>query len=99
MPTTRDVALGVLPGHAFNHDTLQIQADDTLFLYTDGVTEAEGPGSEEFGEERLDSLLARIDQADCEGVNTLVLDQVREFAGDNPQSDDITCVAVRYHGS
>ena len=99
MPTTRDVALGVLPGHAFNRDTLQIQADDTLFLYTDGVTEAEGPGSEEFGEERLDSLLARIDQADCEGVTSLVLDHVREFAGDNPQSDDITCVAVRYHGS
>ena len=99
LPTTRDVALGVLPGHEFNHDSLQLHADDTLFFYTDGVTEAEGPGSEEFGEERLDSLLAKIDQADCEEVSSLVLDHVREFAGDNPQSDDITCVVLRYNGS
>ena len=99
LPTTRDVALGVLPGHEFNHDTLQLQADDTLFLYTDGVTEAEGPGSEEFGEERLDSLLARIDQAECEAVTSLILDHVRGFAGENPQSDDITCVVLRYNGS
>ena len=99
LPTTRDVALGVLPGHEFKHDTLQLQAGDTLFLYTDGVTEAEGPGSEEFGEKRLDALLAGIDQAGCEEVSSLVLDHVREFAGENPQSDDITCVALRYHGS
>ena len=99
LPTTRDVALGVLPGHEFNHDTLQLQADDTLFLYTDGVTEAEGPGSEEFGEERLDSLLARIEQAECEAVTSLILDHVRGFAGENPQSDDITCVVLRYNGS
>ncbi len=98
LPTTRNVALGVLPGHGFNHDSLQLQAEDALFLYTDGVTEAEGPGSEEFGEERLDRLLARIDRADCAEVTSRVLDHVREFAGENPQSDDITCVALRYHG-
>lgn len=99
LPTTRDLALGVLPGHTFNHDSLQLDGDDVLFFYTDGVTEAEGPGSEEFGEERLDTLLAKIDQADCEQVTSLVLDHVREFAGENPQSDDITCVALRYNGS
>jgi len=99
LPTTRDVALGVLPGHTFNRDTLQLDGDDTLFFYTDGVTEAEGPGSEEFGEERLDTLLAGTDQADCDRITSLVLDRVREFAGDNPQSDDITCVVLRYNGS
>ncbi len=99
VPTTRDLALGVLPGHAFRSATLQLQKDDILFLYTDGVTEAEGHGSEEFGEERLDALLAKVDQADCEGVTSLVLDHVRAFAGETPQSDDITCVALRYHGS
>ena len=99
LPTTRDVALGVLPGHEFNHDTLQLEAGDTLFFYTDGVTEAEGPGLEEFGENRLDALLARIDQADCDEVTSLILDHVRDFAGENPQSDDITCVVLHYHGS
>ncbi len=99
LPTTHDVALGVLPGHVFNHDNLQLQADDTLFFYTDGVTEAEGPGSEEYGEERLDALLAKVDRIDCKEVTSQVLDHVREFAGETPQSDDITCVGLRYHGS
>ena len=99
LPTTHDVALGVLPGHVFNHDNLQLQADDTLFFYTDGVTEAEGPGSEEYGEERLDALLAEVDRIDCKEVTSQVLDHVREFAGETPQSDDITCVGLRYHGS
>ena len=98
MPTTKDMALGVLPGHAFSHETLEIQAGDTLFFYTDGVTEAEGPGFEELGEERLDTFLATLDQASCEEVNTRVLARVREFAAGQPQSDDITCVALRFVG-
>ena len=98
LPTTRDVALGVVPGHKFHHDTIRFQAGDTLFLYTDGVTEAEGPGSAEFGEERLDEFLAGIDGAGCEEVTSRILEQVREFAEGNPQSDDITGVALRYHG-
>ena len=99
VPTTHDIALGVLPGHEFHQDTLQLQAGDALFLYTDGVTEAEGPEFAEFGEERLDALLARIDKAECKEVTSRVLDHVREFAGENSQSDDITCVVLRYHGS
>ena len=99
LPTTRDVALGVLPGHEFHQDTLQLQAGDALFLYTDGVTEAEGTEFAEFGEERLDALLAKIDKAECKDVTSRVLDHVREFAGENSQSDDITCVVLRYHGS
>ncbi len=96
LPTTRDLALGVLGGHAFNHETLQLEAGDMLFFYTDGVTEAEGPGFEELGEKRLDSLLATLDAAACDDVTSRVLDTVREFAAGNPQSDDITCVALRY---
>ena len=72
---------------------------DALFLYTDGVTEAEGLEFAEFGEERLDALLAQIDKAECKEVTSRVLDHVREFAGENSQSDDITCVVLRYHGS
>ena len=98
LPTTNNVALGVLPGHAFNQETVRLEAGDLLFLYTDGVTEAEGPGSKELGEERLDALLATLDDSSCDDVTSRVLDRVREFAAGNPQSDDITCVALRYLG-
>ena len=98
LPTTQNVALGVVPRHEYQQGSIQIRGGDTLFLYTDGVNEAEGPGAAEFGEERLDELLAGIDGAGCEEVSSRVLEQVRAFAGDNPQSDDITCVVLRYHG-
>ena len=97
LPTTNNVALGVVPRHEYQQGSIQIRGGDTLFLYTDGVNEAEGPGAAEFGEERLDELLAGIDGAGCEEVSSRVLEQVRAFAGDNPQSDDITCVVLRYH--
>ena len=97
LPTTHNVALGVVPRHEYQQGSIQIRGGDTLFLYTDGVNEAEGPGAAEFGEERLDELLAGIDGAGCEEVSSRVLEQVRAFAGDNPQSDDITCVVLRYH--
>ena len=96
LPTTNNVALGVVPRHEYQQGSIQIRGGDTLFLYTDGVNEAEGPGAAEFGEERLDELLAGIDGAGCEEVSSRVLEQVRAFAGDNPQSDDITCVVLRY---
>lgn len=98
LPTTNNVALGVLPGHTFNQETVQLEAGDMLFFYTDGVTEAEGPGSEELGEERLDALLASLDDSSCGEVTARVLDCVREFAAGNAQSDDITCVALRCRG-
>src|SRR5271166_5255877 len=66
---------------------------DILFLYTDGVTEAEDAEGREFGEERLQNLLA-----DGESAGLLIArveDAVRFFSRGKPQFDDITCLALR----
>ncbi len=96
---TRNVALGVVPGYEFHDGEIELQADDTLFLYTDGVNEAEGPSAVEFGETRLDELLARVDGGGAEGITSRVLDSVQEFTRGIPQSDDITCVALTRRGN
>jgi phosphoserine phosphatase RsbU/P len=68
---------------------------DLLFLYTDGVTEAEDAEARQFGEDRLVDLLAQGDQADAVQWVARVDAAVHAFARGQPQFDDITCVALK----
>ena len=83
------------PGHEYRNGEVRLAPGDTLFLYTDGITEAQNTDDEEFGEERLDTKLASLGQVSARDIVTTVVDEVRTFAGDAPQSDDITCIAMR----
>ncbi len=96
VPQTRNIVLGIQPGHTYNNDQIQLRPGDTLFLYTDGITEAENLQDEEFTESRLDEKLAGLAGASAERVATEIVDAVQEFVGDAPQSDDITCVVARF---
>ena len=74
----------------------QLRPGELFFLYTDGVTEAEDPERRQFGEERLESLLARKGHgARASQWIARVETAVREFARGRPQLDDITCLALR----
>ncbi len=72
----------------------RLDKGDLLFLYTDGVTEAEDEASAEFGEERLGALIARGEPCHAAHWIARVEDAVRRHAGQRPQFDDITCVAL-----
>ena len=96
VPKTGNLVLGIQPGHTYNNKQIQLMPGDTLFLYTDGITEAEDSKSEEFTESRLDEKLAELAGASSERVVTDILDAVQEFVEDAPQSDDITCVVARF---
>ncbi len=96
VPKTGNIVLGVQPGHTYRNNQIQLAPGDTLFLYTDGITEAEDSKSAEFMESRLDERLADLAGASSERVITDVVDAVQEFVGDAVQSDDITCMAVRF---
>jgi serine phosphatase RsbU (regulator of sigma subunit) len=67
---------------------------DLLFLYTDGVTEAENETNVEFGEERLGDLLAGGEACSAAAWIARVEDAVRAHADGRPQFDDITSVAL-----
>ncbi len=96
LPVTKNVVLGVAPGHEYHNGEIRLAPGDALFLYTDGVTEAQNTANEEFGEERLDAILASHGQVSAHEIVTTVVDEVQAFAGDAPQSDDITCLAMRF---
>ena len=73
-----------------------LQPDSTLFLYTDGLTEAKDVARKQFGMKRLEEML----RDDCpilprELIETITR-QVHKFVGDAQQSDDLTMLAIHY---
>ena len=68
---------------------------DTIVLYTDGVTEAMNGDGDQFGVERIQEVFEANPPTDSEQATHALFDAVREFVGDTPQSDDITCLVLR----
>jgi sigma-B regulation protein RsbU (phosphoserine phosphatase) len=69
---------------------------DALFLYSDGITEADNPLQELYGSERLERVLERMRRRSSTDIVAEILADVRGFAAGAEQSDDITCLALRY---
>jgi sigma-B regulation protein RsbU (phosphoserine phosphatase) len=88
--------LGLLPAGEITSETMALTGGETFLLFTDGVSEAFGPGGELFGEERLLSHLETSPAGSAQQTTRGVLDAVRRHAAGAPQSDDITVVAVQY---
>ncbi len=94
LPSTNGIALGVMGGADFEQTTVSCSPGDTIVFYTDGVTEAFNDQGEEFGMDRLLKIFeAPVDN--CRTTIDSIFDTVTEFAGDAPQFDDITCLALR----
>ena len=68
----------------------------TLFLYTDGVTEAENENQELYGNQRLLKTVAETSEVTSAGLMRHVTDSVERFVGNAEQSDDLTVLAIRY---
>ncbi len=90
--------VGPMAGIAFKESTLQLEPGDELFLYTDGVTEADNRRRELFGKDRLKMVLGKSQALSVVDRLGEVMLAVKAFAGDAPQADDITMLGLRYHG-
>jgi len=91
--------LGLMPSGDLQSETIALQPNDTLVLFTDGVSEAFDVNEELFGDERLLAHLAATPGASARETTIGVLDAVRRHAKGAKQSDDITVLSVRYNGA
>ncbi len=93
-----NIALGLIDDFSYQLLEYQLQPADTLFLYTDGITEAMNSQKIEFSEERLLKVFAKMKVNDAEEIVKSVRAEIDSFAEGENQSDDITMLALTYFG-
>jgi serine phosphatase RsbU (regulator of sigma subunit) len=87
--------LGVLSAAPYSEQSASLASGDFLVLYSDGVTEANNPEFEEFGEERLIRVLRENRMRAAQEIVDAVTAALREFTAGAPQADDITLLVAR----
>jgi phosphoserine phosphatase RsbU/P len=90
--------LGAMAGFAHAPRRLTLPARSSLFLYTDGITEAENADARQFSKERLEACLETVAGASASEVLAAVVRDVRAFTAETPPSDDLTALVLRFHG-
>ena len=96
--SVKGVGIGVFEEAPFEEHELILSPQDLVFLYTDGITEAMSPNMEEYGSQRLLDICQLASAKSAKDFLETVIDDVKFFAKEAPQSDDITCLAFRFLG-
>jgi sigma-B regulation protein RsbU (phosphoserine phosphatase) len=82
--------VGIFPDAHYDQATLQLQQGDLFFAYTDGIVESVNEYGEEFGEERLITLLQENRDLSAEELQKMIMDRVLEWAFEEERNDDMT---------
>ena len=99
LPNPDNIVAGMFEDLAYDEREIQLIRGDMLFLYTDGIPEAFDAVDEAFGETRLSNCLAYSAYLPPSGVVRAVTRSVQTFVAGAQQSDDITCLALRFNGA
>jgi sigma-B regulation protein RsbU (phosphoserine phosphatase) len=92
---TGGMVVGMLEEATYEQSSVQMNSGDVLIIYTDGITEQTDINEEEFGEERLMSVVRANLSGDPEFIRDRVLETVAAFMGEAPQNDDLTLVVAK----
>ena len=95
LPCIANVPLGIMPDWKFNQQETTIDIGTCIFLYTDGLTEAENTTHEQFMEERMIDV-AKESSHQPQQLTEQMNRTVRQFIGTAEQSDDLTMLAIQY---
>ncbi|MFP4471823.1 MAG: SpoIIE family protein phosphatase [Bacteroidales bacterium] len=96
---TGGIPVGLFEDFTYTEACVKFHKGDKLFLYTDGVTEAEDAAQVLFSEERLEEILLKNAGANPSLLIGEVKDSITTHVGDNVQSDDITMMAIIFYGN
>lgn len=87
--------MGVMEGAEYEEGQVFLEPNDVLVLYTDGVNEAQDPRREEFGEERLRTLIRERSYLGAREIRDEIYREVLAFAASQSQYDDLTLVVLK----
>jgi len=91
----KGIILGVLEQIKLEERQVTLTPGDILVLYTDGVTEPINAAGEEFGDERLERIIASSSSQPCREIVQHIRAAVWDFAGQQSQFDDYTLVGIK----
>lgn len=95
---TKDIPVGLFEEFNYQEKELHLNHNDKLFLYTDGITEAENSMEELYSEERLMKCLSIYIREQPTQLIAHVASDVAEHVSGNIQSDDLTMLSIIYNG-
>lgn len=89
------MAVGVMSDASYEQDKITLQSGDIIILYTDGVTEAINETDEMYDERRLKEYIQSHAEMEPRMLVETIINEVNTFAGEQPQFDDITLIAIK----
>ena len=88
-------AIGLVEDAIFGEDSIELQKEDLLVLYTDGVTEAVNPQNQEFSREGMETLIWKVISMPVKEMVREIRKGIEEFSEGKPLEDDTTIVVCR----
>jgi sigma-B regulation protein RsbU (phosphoserine phosphatase) len=88
--------LGLLDFAVYETGAVVLAPGDLVIVYSDGVTEARSSSGEEYGRDRMIAVAAPRHGAEPDRLLAELLTSVNDFAGAEPQADDLTALILRY---
>ena len=89
------IPLAAIPDVSYESAMLQLEPDDLLLFYTDGLSEAMNSDRQMFGDDRIRRILSGLHRESPDEVVSRILREMDQFTGGLPPHDDITLVAIR----
>ncbi len=86
--------VGMFCNQRFTSQTIKLNSGDILFLYSDGLIEAENPDGEQYGEKRLATLLKNEREEDIPRLLNRIAHDLKDFAGEK-LADDCSFLALK----
>ena len=95
LPCDSNLPIGIVADWKFSEQEADIYPGTTIFLYTDGLTEAEDNSHQQFGEDRIMKVAEQRQPTPQQFIETMT-QAVHDFVGNAEQSDDLTMLAIKY---
>ena len=95
LPCDSNLPVGLMPDLKYSEQEATIAPGNILFLYTDGLTEAENGSRNLFGMQRITDVITAFNGSPKELIETMTA-AVHQYVGDTEQSDDLTMLAIKY---
>lgn len=90
-----DMAIGVMEFTDVQTETVKLEPEDLLLLYTDGIAEAHNQEGEQFGINRMQSVLSSVASGEPQEIMDTLMQETKRFSKGIQQEDDMTALTVK----